>query len=128
MAEREIFLSFLNDAMSILQDYGHITDYRDLPDEINRKSVELERRMFDSFPDTEGLTPTDIAKFKAYCKWVKRLSIVGLFFNGGLVCFNCIDEKTWDVIEVFNHDDIIDRIDNEEGFTCKKCGKYIRSY
>ena len=116
-----IFLHYLEQAMQLLNDYGHITHYMDLPNDINNQSIELAFKMDEIENQVEDLSITDSEKYLYFQRWYIRLDLAGIKAAGRTICAACIPEKVWGQIEVFDYEDIINRSENFEEFFCSKC-------
>lgn len=109
--------------MQILSDYGHVTHYMDLPDEINEKSMILSHRMSEIEDKVTGLSIADSEKYLYFTRWWIRLDVAGLRVDHDIICADCIPEIVWDQIEVFEFGDIISISRDYEEFNCDRCRK-----
>ena len=120
---KDLFLSQLEQAIEMLQNFGHLTHYMDLPDEVNNNATELYLRLFEVVNRAEDLTPTDIAKYNAFSRWYERLDIAGVYMKEKPICAECLTETGWDNIHIFSYEERISRSDHDE-FICDNCGNH----
>ena len=119
---RRYFLNCLEKAMQILSEYDHITNFLDLPVDIDNRSIELSKKMDEICSQIDGLTIAEYEKYYYFQRWYLRLELAGLVIEDQKICADCIPENVWDQIDEFDDDEIISRRQGSE-FICSKCGR-----
>ena len=120
---KDLFLDRLEKAMEMLQNFGHLTHYMDLPDEVHNKVVEVYINMAELVNRVVGLSPTDVEKFYVFERWFERLDTAGLYIDKKPICAECLTEYAWDNINIFDYEERISRSEEYEEFVCSHCGK-----
>ena len=108
--------------MQILSEYDHITNFLDLPVDIDNRSIELSKKMDEICSQIDGLTIAEYEKYYYFQRWYLRLELAGLVIEDQKICADCIPENVWDQIDEFDDDEIISRRQGSE-FICSKCGR-----
>ena len=120
---KDLFLDKLEQAMEMLQKFGHLTHYMDLPDEGFNKVTEIYIQMAEVVNRVEGLSPTDVEKFNVFERWLERLDTAALYIDNKPICAECLTEFAWDNIGEFDYEEKISRSEEHEEFVCAHCGK-----
>ena len=119
---KDLFLDRLEQAMEMLQKFGHLTHYMDLPDEVYNKVNEIYIKMAELVYRVVGLSPTDVEKFYVFERWYERLDTAGLYIDNKPICADCLTEYAWDNLNIFDYEERIWRSEGHEEFVCAHCG------